>query len=229
MPQFQIDSGLPVYPSGLTDEDAGLVLPMYRAINSIAQQLSTLTGSVQYSNTELGQLDPFIGLQSQRTNKITCTAAENLAFGNIVNLYVDGGIIKARKADALFLRPAHGIVDNPAGMATGATGQIVWMTGRGAGMAGTLFGATYYLSTGGTVQLMPPTVEGVLVQVVGVGLDAGGIWLDIEPISRKVVDVSEYVSTSGYIDSYYLRTLYADGAYEDVYIRQVDNTPPPPG
>lgn len=124
MPQFQIDSGLPVYPSGLTDEDAGLVLPMYRAINSIAQQLSTLTGSVQYSNTELGQLDPFIGLQSQRTNKITCTAAENLAFGNIVNLYVDGGVIKARKADALFLRPAHGIVDNPAGMAAGRNARL---------------------------------------------------------------------------------------------------------
>lgn len=222
MPQFQIDSGLPVYPSGLTDEDAGLVLPMYRAINSIAQQLSTLTGSVQYSNTELGQLDPFIGLQSQRTNKITCTAAENLAFGNIVNLYVAGGIIKARKADALFRRPAHGIVDNPAGMAAGSTGQIVWMSGRGAGMAGTIFGATYYLSTGGTVQLMPPTVEGVLVQVVGVGLDAGGIWLDIEPISREVVDVS--AARVG--ETIALTVLYADGGFEN-YSLSITDTPHP--
>ena len=229
MPQFQIDSGLPVYPAGLTDEDAGLVLPVYRAVNSIAQQLSTLTGSVQYSSTELGQLDPFIGLQSSRTNKITATAGENLVYGNIVNLYVDGGIIKARKADALLLQPAHGIVDNPAGMAAGSTGQIVFMSGRGGGMAGTILGATYYLSTGGTVQLSAPTVDGVLTQVVGIGLDAGGIWLNIIPVSRVVIDIEEVVTTAGYIESYFLHTRYADGAYENILLRTVDTTPPPPG
>ena len=160
-------------------------------------------------------------MQSSRTNKITATAGENLVYGNIVNLYVDGGIIKARKADALFLRPAHGIVDNPAGMAAGSTGQIVFMSGRGGGMAGTILGATYYLSTGGTVQLSAPTVDGVLTQVVGVGLDAGGIWLNIIPVSRVVIDID----ISGYSDTPLFKVRYSDGAFETTTLAP---SPPPP-
>ncbi len=39
MPEYFISSGLPSYPSGLSDKEAALVMPLYRAIGTLAQQL----------------------------------------------------------------------------------------------------------------------------------------------------------------------------------------------
>lgn len=220
MPEFRIDSGLPVYPAGLTDADAGLMLPVYRAINSMAQQLSALTGSVQYTQGDMTSLGPYTGLRDGSLNRVFVQAGETLVYGHIVNLYVDGGILKARKADALLLRPAHGIVDAPAGIAADSKGEIILMHGRGAGMAGTTLGTTYYLSTGGTVQSTAPNVDGVLNQVVGVGLDTGGIFLAIMPIARIMtnfaVTTSSVTDASGTTTTYTARIQFANGAVVDV-------------
>lgn len=76
MPEFNISSGLPSYPSGLSDKEAALVLPLYRAINSLTSQLAVQSGNVQFSGTEQASVDQFTKFTSQRTRKIFVQAGE---------------------------------------------------------------------------------------------------------------------------------------------------------
>jgi hypothetical protein len=182
MPQFNISSGLPSYPSGLPDSEAGLVLPIYQAVNSLARQLSQQTGNVQYSGQEQGGLDQFTMLTAQRNQKMFVKATETLGFGKLVTLTLDAGKIVASLADATDgTKPAHAVVDTVGGIATGSFGEAILLTGKTSGISGTGFMTIYYLSTAGQVQSAAPTASGALVQVVGYGLGSAGFYLQIYP------------------------------------------------
>lgn len=210
MPTFNITSGLPTYPADLSDKDAALVIPLYRAINSLAQQLSLQSGNIQFDPTEQASVDQFSKFTSQRTRKLFIQAAEPLNFGQLVTLSLSGGKIVAHKADATNLaRPAHAIVDVPTGLATGAYGEAIFMQGKSSGVTGTSFGTAYYLSTAGTVQSTPPVATGVINQLVGIGLGSAGFYFDAEIIGRRVAKTYKYSATV-------VRVLYTDGTYEDL-------------
>ena len=182
MPRFDLQSGLPSQPSGLSDEDYGLVVPLYRAVSALTQQVAAATGNVTYTPAEQATADQFTKLISQRYNKIFVRATVALGFGKLVNLHLVGGIVEARLADATGTTlPAHGVVDVTTGIAAGAWGEIIFMTGRSSGIAGSVFGSRYFLSTNGDVQLAIPTAPGSLIQLVGVGLGSAGFWIDIIP------------------------------------------------
>lgn len=183
MPTFQLGSGLPSYPSGLSDKDAALVLPLYRAVASLSQQVSAATGNIAYTQAEQAQADQFSKLVNQRFNKVFVRATAALAFGKMVNLHLVSGVVEARLADATpgVTLPAHGVVDVPGGIAAGQYGEIIFMSGRSAGIAGTVFGSRYFLSSAGDIQLAIPTAPGALVQVLGVGLGSAGFFLQIVP------------------------------------------------
>jgi hypothetical protein len=210
MPEFNLSSGLPSYPSGLSDKDAGLVLPLYRALNSLAQQLSSLTGNVQYSAAEQAGVDQFTKVISQRTSKMFVKAGEALSYGNVLTLVIEDGKVVAYKADATVLtKPAHAILDVPAGLAAGAFGEAIFMQGKSSGITGTVFGAAYYLSTAGQVQLTPPVATSVLNQIVGMGLGSAGFWFAPEIIGRRVAYAYKYSPTD-------IRVLYTDGTFADL-------------
>lgn len=183
MPSFDLGSGLPSYPSGLSDADAALVLPLYRAVAALTQQVSAATGNVTYSPAEQTQADQFTKLISQRTSKVFVRATVALGFGKMVNLHLVGGVVEARLADATpgTVLPAHACVDTPGGIAAGEYGEVIFMNGRSAGIAGTVFGSRYFLSTAGDVQLAVPTAPGALIQILGVGLGSAGFFLQIIP------------------------------------------------
>lgn len=199
MPQFSISSGLPSYPSGLSDKDAALVLPLYRAISNLAQQLSLLTGNAQYSPTEQSQVDQFTKLLAQRTQKLFVEAGEALAYGNLVTLSLSGGKIVAFKADASDLtKPAHAVIDAPAGLSIGEFGEAVFLQGRTAGISGTTFGAPYWLSTNGQVQAVKPEGPGIITQYVGLGLGTAGFYADLEEPKRTgyagIIDTTDHIA-----------------------------------
>jgi len=182
MPQFNISSGLPSYPPGLPDSEAGLVLPLYRAVNSLAQQLSLQSGNAQYSSQEQAGLDQFTKLTAQRTQKMFVKAAEALGFGKLVTLTLDAGKIVASLADATDgTKPAHAVVDAVGGIAAGDFGEAIFLAGKTSGISGTGFMALYYLSTAGQVQSTAPTAPGTLRQIVGYGLGSAGFYLQIQP------------------------------------------------
>ena len=211
MPQFGITSGLPSYPSGLADDDASLVLPLYRSVNGLAQRLSEATGQIQYSSEEMANVDQLTKLIDARSNKLMIRANVNLPYGRLVNLTLSAGKIVGRLANATTLRPAHGIVDKVGGIAAGEYGEIIFMRGKSSGLASTVFGDTYYLSTNGNVTSTAPVATGVLHQAVGMGLGSAGFYLDIQLIARVPSYVYQFSPTV-------VRTLYADGTYTDVNV-----------
>ena len=209
MPQFNIASGLPDLPVGMSDKDAALVGPIYRAVTALSQQLSLLTGNVQYSASEQATIDPFGSLIDSREQRIYVKAMEALSYGSLLTLVVDGGKLAAWKASATTLtRPAHAICDVPGGIAVGSYGVCLFMRGRTASVAGTSLGTTYYLSTAGAMQATAPTADSVLNQIVGVGLGSAGVYLNIEPVGQRVSRVYKTTTTN-------LRIQYTNGTFTD--------------
>lgn len=101
-------------------------------------------------------------------------ASEVLAAGNIVNIWVDGGVTKVRKANATIAGyEAHGFV--LAGAAIGVS-VTVYYSGRNTALSGLTPGASYYLSTvAGGVTLTAPGAVNNIWQPVGEAFSATGL------------------------------------------------------
>jgi len=210
MPQFHVQSGLPAYPAGLTDNDANLFAPIYRAISGVSQAVSIVTGNVTYSQGEMAQIDQLTKLVNATSSKIIVQAAEALAYGQMLSLSIVAGKITARVATATNLaRFALAVCDQPGGIAAGAFGEAVFMSGRTEGIAGTTFGLTYYLSTAGNIQTAVPTATGIVNQIVGMGLGIGGFYLNIEPVGRRPAIIFSLSPTT-------LRVNHTDGSFVDI-------------
>lgn len=98
-------------------------------------------------------------------------ASEALAANDLVNIWADGGVAKARKADAASEgKEAHGFVK--AGAALGADASV-YFEGRIAGLTGLTPGARLYLSaaTPGATVLAAPAAAGNIVQWIGDAVD----------------------------------------------------------
>lgn len=93
---------------------------------------------------------------------------ENLGARDIVNVYLDSGTLKLRKADADNNLPAHGYVT---GAVTAPAAADVFFEGIIVGFVGLTKGARYYLDiTAGGVTATPPTGTGTLVQLIGIAV-----------------------------------------------------------
>lgn len=182
MPNYRITTGLPQTPAGMDNKDFSKFLPVYNALNALAQAVSIAGGNVEYSQEELGQRNQLGSILTQN-HRVAYPLADglSLSFGAIVNLYLNGGgKICARLADATDnTKPAHGIVDEPLGISSGDYGRVVLVEGHTAGIAGTTFGQYYYLGVTGLVQAARPAAAGSIVQAVGFGLGSAGFYLHI--------------------------------------------------
>ena len=98
-------------------------------------------------------------------------AYENLTAGDFVNIFLDAGVAKARKADATDGgKGVHGFVK-----ASPNAGQAVdvYFDGANNARTGLTIGARYFLSTTpGGVTTPPPAAAGNLVQYLGTALSA---------------------------------------------------------
>jgi hypothetical protein len=194
MPQFLVSAGLPLYPAGLSDKEAAIIVPLYNAINALSQQVAAVTGNVRYTEGEQATYDQFTKLISAREQKIFVKAGEVLAYGNVVTLSLSGGKVVANKADATDLaKPGHAIIDAPAGIALNGYGEAILLTGRTLGITGTTFMAPYYLSTAGQVQATRPHGPGIITQFIGYGLGSAGFYAAIQ--NQQDTDYGAFVST----------------------------------
>lgn len=98
-------------------------------------------------------------------------ASENLAAGDLVNLWNDAGTIKARKADASNGRRAHGFVLSAVTSGNNAT---VYFEGTITGLSSLTPGAIMFLSgsSAGTATSTAPSTTGQIVQEIGVAISA---------------------------------------------------------
>ncbi len=180
MPQYQITTGLPQLPSsGLEPANFQLVQPLYQGLNTLAQKVADASGAVTWTQEELAVRNQLGSLLTQNHRKLYPQAASLLEWGKLVNLYLSGGKITARYADATSNIPAHGVVNEPYGIEASNYGEVILLEGYTKGIGGTVFGSFYFLHNAGNVALSPPA-GAPLSQVVGLGLGSAGFYLHIE-------------------------------------------------
>lgn len=126
-----------------------------------------------------GKIDPTMLRDIDNKN---VPSFEDLASGDYVNLFDDGGTIKARKADNSNGRPAHGFVKDTVVAPANVT---VYFEGANANLSGLSIGARYYLGTVGAPTGTPldpaaPVDDGKLHQFLGVAISITEINTDIE-------------------------------------------------
>jgi hypothetical protein len=109
-------------------------------------------------------------------------ASENLAAGDLVNLWNDGGTLKARKAIATGLGTrASGFVLSA--FSTSAT-ATVYIKGNNDQLSGLTAGDFLFLSaTAGLVTATAPTTSGQVAQQVGQAITATSATIDIDHIA----------------------------------------------
>ena len=110
------------------------------------------------------------------------TASENLAAGDFVNIWNDGGTPKARKADATTAgKEAHGFVLASASAAASAT---VYFEGPNTGVTGQTAGPVFLSTTAGVATATAPSGTGNIVQRIGVATAATSINFEMgQPIT----------------------------------------------
>ncbi len=99
---------------------------------------------------------------------IICASFEDLTAGNFINLFLSGGVIKARKADATTAgKPAHGFV--LANVTAPANATVYGLSNTNTALSGLTIGTDYYLSTTpGATTATAPTGAGNLSQYLGI-------------------------------------------------------------
>jgi len=111
-------------------------------------------------------------------------ASENLAAGDLVNVWSDSGTAKVRKADASdATKEAHGFV---LAAVTSPDDATVYLEGQNTQVSGMTPGARQYLdgATAGAITETPPSTATYIVQCVGTALDATTLAFEVqEPVT----------------------------------------------
>lgn len=117
--------------------------------------------------------------------EVTIAASfEDLVAGNFVNLFLSGGVIKVRKADATdATKPANGFV--LANVTSPANATVYRESNTNTALSGLTIGSDYYLSTtpGGVTIAPGPVAAGNLNQRLGVAASATSLVFEDGPAS----------------------------------------------
>lgn len=105
-------------------------------------------GKIPALNAE-GKLDPSMYDAGAGEQTLPVPASEALGAGKFVNLWNDGGTLKARLADNSNNRPADGFVKDAVSLA--ATATVYPLDAVNPSLTGLTVGADYYLGTAGGV------------------------------------------------------------------------------
>ena len=179
----QINLGLPQNaPEGFVDPQIRAAVELYlQVMNQLLTALETFSGITQKDVSLWNSLQPTDTLLRQNTGRFYLIAGENLSLGDLINLYDDVGVCKARKANAAsgLVKPANGYWNVSGGTLLGAFGEAILSQGI-IGVPGILSGQAIYLSTTpGTASITPPTGAGQLEQYIGVGIANDIAYIDI--------------------------------------------------
>ena len=117
-----------------------------------------------------GRLDESMMPVSIGADTSSIATSENLAAGDLVNIFNDGGTAKARKADATTAgKEAHGFVLDAVTSPANAT---VYFEGPNTSVTGLTPGVQYLTTTAGTSSTTAPSASGNIVQRVGFATSA---------------------------------------------------------
>lgn len=120
-----------------------------------------------------GKLDTSMMPTGIAADTASVVSSENLAAGDFVNVYNNGGTANVRKADATSAgKPAHGFVKSAVTSPAAAT---VYFEGSNDAVTGRTPGEQYLHTTAGGTTTTAPSASGNVVQTLGVATSATNI------------------------------------------------------
>lgn len=157
---------------------AGEKFLQHSGSGGMAEKVATQTGGA--GNEDLipsldaaGRLDQSMMPTGVGADTQTLTASENIAAGDFVNVWDDGGTASVRKADATTAgKEADGFTK--AAITAAATG-LVFFEGNNDAVAGATIGPVYLSTTAGGFTSTPPTASGNVVLRIGVATAATSV------------------------------------------------------
>lgn len=164
-----------------------MAAPKYiaRVLGKFKQITATVTSAVDsiVATGSDGKLDITLMPTGVAAETTVCTTSENIAAGSFVNLYLNGGVLTARKADATATgKEAHGFVLATTTSGTNAT--VYFESNTNSQMTGLTIGADYWLdTTAGGVTVTAPTATGNVNQYIGRALSTTSlIFINGDPV-----------------------------------------------
>lgn len=154
---------------------------MLTGLNNFLRAFEAYTGATQKDMTLWSSLTPSDTIISGQHRRLYAVAAENLAYGDFINLVNSAGVLNIRKSNgaAGLVKPAHGWCSTSGGIAIGARGEVILKTGLLA-IAGLAPGqAIYQSATPGLASTTPLTAAGQLEQFIGIGVASNLAYIDI--------------------------------------------------
>lgn len=120
-------------------------------------------------------------LKRQNLGRLYCIASEALAFGAFVHLWDDGGILKARNANATDnTRPARGYCNVTSGVGIGEECEVILSLGL-LSITGIAPGQMIYTSiANGQATTVAPVAAGNITQTLGFGVKTDLAYIDIQ-------------------------------------------------
>lgn len=177
----KIDLGLPQFPSNeLTPQIYGELQSIYTAIRNLLSGVSRYSGVDAPPSDWWSQLTFIDTLLNNNHSRLYVQASTAISRGQAVNLFLSGGLLKARLAACTAAATmAHGVA-NSAASGAGTIIEVNYLRGTIDSIGGMTTGALYYLSnTAGAVQSARPATAGWIIQPVGLALSSNLMGMDI--------------------------------------------------
>jgi len=151
------------------------------SLNNLLREIERFLGVTQKDITLWDSLLVSDTILKHQLGRLYVTAFENLISGDLINLFLDAGILKARRANATAgsVRPAYGFCSTANGILAGTIGECILSQGL-VTITGVTIGDRLFLSTSpGQATTSPPGGAGELEQFVGIGLATNIAYMDI--------------------------------------------------
>lgn len=174
-----LNIGIPALTPDQFDENPEVKAAVELFINvffNLQQLLEQYGGYTQKDITLWNSLAPTDTLLAHQPRRLYAKAFQNHAFGDIVNIFNNAGVMNAQLADAAagLVKRAFGFCNTTAGILAGARGEYILFEGL-LPLVGVVPGDILYLSAAGipgkVVANVPPVGVGQLEQTLGMGID----------------------------------------------------------
>lgn len=161
------------------------ISPLYAALQQVFQAFVNNCGTDQQDQASWASLasqEPASTLLSGNLRRLYVVASENIAFGAMINLFSNAGVLNARNANSTnATKTADGFCTTSGGIVAGAVGEVQLSTGV-CSINGLTIGQNYWLSaTNGLVQAGPDTTAGHIEQLIGKAITTTQLYVNIAP------------------------------------------------
>jgi hypothetical protein len=165
-----------------TNKFLGLVSGVRTLFTAIASSAGVADANKIIATDSTGKIDSTLMPAGIGAATESMVASEALTAGDFVNIWLDTGTRKARKADASNGRAANGFVT--ANVALNANATVI-LQGANTSLTGLTVGSRYFLSatTPGGSTLTAPTTSSHIIQELGIAVSATSINFEYDSVT----------------------------------------------